>query len=273
MLRLTLSEQSGKLPSYSCCVYIGAWTADAASTQCAQTRLVFWHWDHLCLGITHSVENALWKLLHFRTLNICESSNFVATNRPRVLVSYKIIFVKLGIHSTFFTVFLCFMSSRSKALFEVLFVFGTYQCSRLVNRSSLFVLWCGVWTQFPSNIISNGSFWSRKGAKNRLSRRQCKPLGNHDNLRVISPRLSDSVRHQSEYEGDLRSDRPVLMLNSWRPACQNGDHPRIKLLNFSNLLETTRLSSRQSAAGSVHRQDSTCPNPPMPQSAMCPRYR
>ncbi len=35
----------------------------------------------------------------------------------------------------------------------------------------------------------------------------------------------------------------------------------------------TRLSSRQSAAGSVHRQDSTCPNPPMPQSAMCPRYR
>ncbi len=34
----------------------------------------------------------------------------------------------------------------------------------------------------------------------------------------------------------------------------------------------TRLSSRQSAAGSIHRQDSTCPNPPMPQSAMCPRY-
>ncbi len=34
----------------------------------------------------------------------------------------------------------------------------------------------------------------------------------------------------------------------------------------------TRLSSRQSAAGSVHRQDSTCPNPPMPQSAICPRY-
>ncbi len=33
-----------------------------------------------------------------------------------------------------------------------------------------------------------------------------------------------------------------------------------------------KLSSRQSAAGSVHRQDSTCPNPPMPQSAMCPRY-
>ncbi len=28
----------------------------------------------------------------------------------------------------------------------------------------------------------------------------------------------------------------------------------------------TRLSSRESAAGSVHRQDSTCPNPPMPQS-------
>ncbi len=36
--------------------------------------------------------------------------------------------------------------------------------------------------------------------------------------------------------------------------------------------ERTRLLSRQSAAGSVHRQDSTCPNPPMPQSAMCPRY-
>ncbi len=35
----------------------------------------------------------------------------------------------------------------------------------------------------------------------------------------------------------------------------------------------TRLSSRQSAAGSVHRQDSTCPNPPMPESAMCLRYR
>ncbi len=28
----------------------------------------------------------------------------------------------------------------------------------------------------------------------------------------------------------------------------------------------TRLSSRESAAGSVHRQDSTCPNLPIPQS-------
>ncbi len=33
---------------------------------------------------------------------------------------------------------------------------------------------------------------------------------------------------------------------------------------------TTRLSSRESAAGSVHRQDSTCPNPPMPQSGNVP---
>ncbi len=42
--------------------------------------------------------------------------------------------------------------------------------------------------------------------------------------------------------------------------------------NFLSIDGTTRLSSRQSAAGSVHRQDSTCPNPPIPQSAMCPRY-
>ncbi len=46
----------------------------------------------------------------------------------------------------------------------------------------------------------------------------------------------------------------------------------IQQMIFRTTSSLTRLSSRQSAAGSVHRQDSTCPNPPMPQSAICPRY-
>ncbi len=36
--------------------------------------------------------------------------------------------------------------------------------------------------------------------------------------------------------------------------------------NFNMIPGQTRLSSRESAAGSVHRQDSTCPNLPMAQS-------